>query len=1006
MENARRFLARAVPWPTSDDNWWISIHWAYKYVKGKALIGRGMAFKTLDDAAWWIERLRDEKPHDMYVCMGGVGVAERRTSKKGRTYYIAERLDENILWLRGFWIDVDVMTALKAAGFKTVAEARDAIALFIRAMGLPPPTYIVMTGSGGFHIHWTLEDPISRAEWQPLADALTAAIRHYLPTLKDAGVTKDPARILRIPDTRNWKWDPPRPASLAHRGGLVTLERMRTALAPWIGVNVERNKSNNNSSSENVSGNLPPRAPIAFDKREAYPEFFDITIDDVAKVCPFIDHTLETAGEGLSEPLWRASLRVAYFTKDPADAALRLSSGYGDDAVAETEDKLAEVEKAHRRRDMGWPQCRAIYDAGATECAACPHLSKGRSPFNFVGTVTAGEQVPPSGNHTEDGTNPPPPDEKPSTNGSAYILPLPEGYEEDEDHYVYVWEDVKIGRDVTRQRVKVAGLPMWDFWPQEPVKGHGEFALSWMAGLNGRTEAPIYWAYNTDHHSMARELNKQGFHLNKKELPHFGDLMSAFVTMLRSQNIPALPCEDLGWSFDGGKRSGFVYHRKRHNCVGDSPVAHVDRELDLQYSVQGTLEHWKQAAKLITDQKIPALDAIVAGAFAATLVSPLGFTGMVVSAYALDTGIGKTAAMRVGTSVWANPNAMTGALDDTTNFVNNHLGRIRHLPFFFDEMQMQNNTTKLVGMIFSASQGKVKGKLKRDSSTMPIATFATMIITASNLPLSDYVIKHTQVTAAGIARLFEFQVPRNDAGTGMIDRPTAQQIIGELEHNHGHAGQIYAQFLGRNAERITREVGKVSKRLTELLKATEDERFWVGTMTCLIMGARYANMLKLTEIDETALLKFLKETFFKLRTQRIGSHTDVKEKETVLNYLSRYLNERQQQTIISKRVWIHAYKPPAGYSAETLTMQNKLFGRIAVRAASEDKILRLSYQDFADWMDKQGRPARPVVDQMKLMLPMRDVHGSLAAHTGIGGTARERLLEFDLKAMPELFNFN
>src|SRR5215470_3517564 len=109
------------------------------------------------------------------------------------------------------------------------------------------------------------------------------------------------------------------------------LERLTAALAPFMG------QARVSAGAPPVPGQsilgpgFPIRAPIPFDRREKYPELsFQGTIDDVGVNCPFIRETLATHGAGLTEPLWRDSLRVALYTRHPLEAAHALSSGHAE----------------------------------------------------------------------------------------------------------------------------------------------------------------------------------------------------------------------------------------------------------------------------------------------------------------------------------------------------------------------------------------------------------------------------------------------------------------------------------------------------------------------------------------------------------------------------------------------------------------------------------------------------------------------------------------------------
>jgi uncharacterized protein DUF927 len=1016
MENARKFLARAVPWPTAHDNWWISIHWGWQR-EGRKGISFGQAFKDLDQAARWIEYLRDQKGSDMYVCMSGISVVEQRTSQKGRLLHRAQRLTQNAVALRSLWLDVDVATDLKPKGFRSTMAALEAFGRFVQASGLPAPTFLVMSGSGGFHVHWVLEDPISTAEWLPLAGALAAATRHFAFIPLDTQVVINPVCLLRVPDTFNWKTDPPKAVWMPRRGQLVSVEKISAVLAPFVGQTTVRAPAEYQPGQSLLGAAFAPRAPLPFNRRQAYPELsFQGTIDDVGVTCPFIAETLRTHGEGLKEPVWFESLKVAYYTSDPIDAAHRLSSDHAGYDPDETEEKLGHVEKDRQRRDLGWPQCNTIHDSGAEQCPACPHFGKGQSPLNFVSTVASGSlnESPVTkselvvSNHNGNGAavdlkvnaaGTPPPVVKPT-----WYLPLPAGYVESPNHYVFKLEETDAN---TVMKLPVAGLPMWNFWTQEPANGRGGvYAINFKAGLNARSEPEIHlpYTYLSDQRSMCSHLAEQGFVVDRKtNASLFGGLMTAFIDMLRAQNKLVLPCENLGWSYDDGKRSAFVYSRTRFNCTGNTPVSHPDRALDQEYSQAGTLEGWQLGAKLVTDQKIPALDAIVAASFGAPLVAPCGYSGMMVSAYSLETGVGKSVAMRVGEAVWSNPDVAPGLID-TANYANTRLGQIRHLPFFYDELRAQSQTKDFVNLMFAMGQGKSKGRLNRQAVSQPVSTFATLILVASNNGVGDIVAKNTQMTTAGIHRLMEWPVPRNADKVGMIDGATAQQITSNLGHNFGHPGLIYAQFLGQNASKVDRHLGSLNKHIMERLKATQEERFWAGTVAVLIMGARYANDLKLTEIDDTALMQFLFDQFEQQRHNRHGSRTDVNRIGTIQDYLGDYLNDRRQQTMISQYVWTQPSRPPAGYTAGITTAMEKLFGRMTVRAASIDKILRISKNDFSDWLEKRGVQARPIFDRLPRILPVRTVRGSITAHTTIQ-TAMETLFEIDLAKEPDLFDF-
>jgi hypothetical protein len=118
-----------------------------------------------------IERLAAD--HDMYY---GVLLRVRESGK-------AADCERMVHWL---WADVD-----KKAGatFASLLSAR-----------VPPPQIVVDSGHG-WHLYWRLAQPVSHA----VAQAAMADIASQV----NGDAVGDPARILRIAGTRNFKSDPP-----------------------------------------------------------------------------------------------------------------------------------------------------------------------------------------------------------------------------------------------------------------------------------------------------------------------------------------------------------------------------------------------------------------------------------------------------------------------------------------------------------------------------------------------------------------------------------------------------------------------------------------------------------------------------------------------------------------------------------------------------------------------------------------------------------------------------
>ena len=134
--------------------------------------------------------------------MSSQKASTQKSTANGYVYNKGERSKEGAFELKSLYLDIDV----KTGAYADTAAAAAALKAFMKATGLPRPTLIVATGGGGVHVHWVLDRALKVADWLTLAAALKNATKQH-GLITDEGVTADAARILRVPDTVNWKYD-------------------------------------------------------------------------------------------------------------------------------------------------------------------------------------------------------------------------------------------------------------------------------------------------------------------------------------------------------------------------------------------------------------------------------------------------------------------------------------------------------------------------------------------------------------------------------------------------------------------------------------------------------------------------------------------------------------------------------------------------------------------------------------------------------------------------------
>jgi hypothetical protein len=200
------FMRAVVPWPGSEqDPGYINVHYRSQKFKGVS----GFPTRTSDQFNGFVKWLQAKAPQitDIWFCTSLQAKKSLRKNGKDR----AERKSNDALRLKAIWIDCDVKAG-DDKHYGTEREALAALLAFQSKVGLPTPSAIVHSG-GGFHLYWVSKTPLLPHEWEPFAQGLKQLLINK--GIKcDTGLTTDRARILRVPETLNYKYDPPAPVRL------------------------------------------------------------------------------------------------------------------------------------------------------------------------------------------------------------------------------------------------------------------------------------------------------------------------------------------------------------------------------------------------------------------------------------------------------------------------------------------------------------------------------------------------------------------------------------------------------------------------------------------------------------------------------------------------------------------------------------------------------------------------------------------------------------------------
>ena len=256
---------------------------------------------------------------------------------------------------------------------------------------LPAPNVIVGSGNGGWHIYWTLDTEIDRAEFLNLARRLVAAAVEY-GLIFDRQCTVDATRLLRPPGTWNFKYAtdeaPAKPVTLDYiRKEHIALGAITKALSRWKPI--ADNPAGKVASSKGARGGVDARG-LSLDENDDLTggmkkEYTPAKIDDVALYCAVVKNALEAGGANLvGEPQWHDMIALACHTDNPSETAHRLSNKNPHYDYADTEKKLAIAQQARATNpNLGPPKCEH-FAIEREECKTCPYLAMNTTPLSVA----------------------------------------------------------------------------------------------------------------------------------------------------------------------------------------------------------------------------------------------------------------------------------------------------------------------------------------------------------------------------------------------------------------------------------------------------------------------------------------------------------------------------------------------------------------------------------------------------------------------------------------------
>ena len=228
------------------------------------------------------------------------------------------------------------------------------------------------------------------------------------------------------------------------------------------------------------------------------------------------------------------------------------------------------------------------------------------------------------------------------------------------------------------------------------------------------------------------------------------------------------------------------------------------KQVSESVTTQGSYTAWLDHARTVRARKRIESKFCLAASFASVLVAPLRGLPFFVDLWG-GTEAGKSVALMLAASVWANPdeNAFIGDYKSTETALEAKADMLNHLPMLLDDTSNQNRrlAENFESLVYVLCSGKGKTRSNKDIGINRESRWKNCIITNGEKPLTSYVNQ-----GGAMNRILEiscdgyiFEDPRLTASVA--------------KNNYGYAGRDFIKIL--------KEIGV--EGITEIQKSFLDE---------------------------------------------------------------------------------------------------------------------------------------------------------------------------------------
>lgn len=857
------------------------------------------------------------------------------------------RTAANARYLRALFIDMD--------GYASKKQAALALNAFLAGTGLETlgVPWVVASG-GGLHCYWPLSQDVTVEAWKPVAENFKRLCKQESLAI-DMTVTADSARVMRVPDTFNFKekYPEPRPVKLMAEGDIFDFDtlaqRIRDKLTALPAV------STPSTTALALMGTRPQKAQDATAVKlfeNSVTKFRNILNRTKAGTgCAQLKHYVENASDEGMEPLWRGWLSQAKVCVDGEKAAIWLSQLHPYD-----EDRM------HAKlRDIKGPYPCVKFDSeNPGICPQCPHFGKITNPLAlgretplettekevFVATADGAEMQPVPINRP----------------------PAPYGFGYGKKGGVYRTEVVV--KDGVSHTLEHIVLP-YDLFVVHILNNQGTHLVHLMAlkPHEGAVSITIPQKAMVSADDCTKALAEQNILAaqGKNNDAHLFRYVRAAVEQASIGKVAVKLPASYGWQKDGSFVFAGQIYSKGYKPL-QLPMPGLEN-IVANTRPTGSLEAWRDFVQLLIHKGLYKHLAVMLFGAGAPLMRFTGIYGMTLHCGSTESGTGKSLALEAAASVWGHPTHYRTGKGTSPVAMQQRLGMLNSLPLITDEITSKNRANFEWFPEFLLDMTEGRGKERMESGTnkerMNLSTWMTNAIMSSNTHAVDSLTGGRMHASEGeLRRLIEFVMTEE-----LSWEPEEIETLKSLQQNYGVVGDILAQYMVEHVADLEKLVPDVVTKMYQEFKATNDERFWMAGIASAV-GAGLLLSTKHTGVVNIPLGKIVEVFREAVDRMRDSIKGGARTAEDVLNA---YIRENYGQLIIVRRD--HTKRIVAlfgtGQEVDAITPRTRIMGRVEhidkdfVDFFVEERMLRahcasmsFGYTDFKRQIDALGTVER------------------------------------------------